>query len=278
VEGLLVVFPLPAPGAEPIAPGRVLAGLPLLRRIVLAAERAGLVPLVVGFAPAEVEATLAGTSAIPLAPDRPRPAPPSRRLVFLSAALIPQPEWLRAIREMPLEAGRLYVDGLSAAVLEASDPAWVLETARRCSSVAEAVAALRPTFAAVECAFDRRGRFTLAAARDLDDAETWLLRSLIKPSEGFMSRHFERRISLALTRRLCVTGITPNTITLVSVAVGLVGAFFFLSPDPGHQLAGALLFLEAPAQELADLADEGQPVADRALARLYGWYWVSFCC
>ncbi|MBI2198972.1 MAG: CDP-alcohol phosphatidyltransferase family protein [Candidatus Rokubacteria bacterium] len=58
-----------------------------------------------------------------------------------------------------------------------------------------------------------------------------------------MSRHFERRLSLALTRRLVRTAITPNLMTLVSVAVGLASAPFFLSSAPGWQLAGALLFL-----------------------------------
>jgi phosphatidylglycerophosphate synthase len=58
-----------------------------------------------------------------------------------------------------------------------------------------------------------------------------------------MSRHFERRISLALTRRLCRTRITPNAITFVSLLIGLASAPFFLSSAPLHQVAGALLFL-----------------------------------
>lgn len=45
----------------------------------------------------------------------------------------------------------------------------------------------------------------------------------------------------------------------------------------GVMLAGALFFLEAPAQELAD---QGPIVAEkpenRPFARLYGWYWASF--
>ena len=44
-----------------------------------------------------------------------------------------------------------------------------------------------------------------------------------------MSRHVERRISLALTRRLVGTRITPNAMTLVSLTIGLLGAPFFLS-------------------------------------------------
>jgi phosphatidylglycerophosphate synthase len=74
-------------------------------------------------------------------------------------------------------------------------------------------------------------------------AEAWLLQSLIKDTEGFMSRHVERRISLAITRRLVATSITPNAMTLVSLAVGLLGAPFFLSPDPLLQVTGSLLFL-----------------------------------
>ncbi len=47
-----------------------------------------------------------------------------------------------------------------------------------------------------------------------------------------MSRHFDRKISLAVSRRLAGTRVTPNQMTLMSVAIGLIGAPFFLSPRP----------------------------------------------
>jgi phosphatidylglycerophosphate synthase len=87
------------------------------------------------------------------------------------------------------------------------------------------------------------GRFPLAGAGDVPAAERWLLRSLIKPSEGFMSRHVERRISLAVTRRLVDTRVTPNVMTLISVGIGLFGALFFLAQGAFWQTVGALLFL-----------------------------------
>src|SRR2546425_1735872 len=90
---------------------------------------------------------------------------------------------------------------------------------------------------------DVEGRFLIVSAGDLARAERWLLRSLIKQREGFMSRHFERRLSLALTRRMAGTAITPNMMTVISAAVGLLGAMFFLSSAPVWQLTGALLFL-----------------------------------
>ena len=83
----------------------------------------------------------------------------------------------------------------------------------------------------------------VSAPADRKRAERWLLDGLIKDTEGFMSRHFERKVSLAVSRLLAATRVTPNEMTLVSVAIGLGGAFFFLSPRPALQTAGALLFL-----------------------------------
>ena len=244
MKGLLVVIPRRARGAEPVAPGVVLAGLPLLRRIVLGAERAGLQPVVVGYARSEVEPLLVGTSAVVVGPDAPPPAMPDGRIVLLPVSVIPQPEWLRGILEMPLEHERLYVDRAGAAVLETADVGAVIAAAAsRCGTLDEVVAAICPALGKVELPFDAGGRFVLAGPGQLPAAERWLLRGLIKPTEGFMSRHFERRVSLALTRRLCTTPITPNAMTLVSVAIGLAGAPFFLSASPGLQLTGALLFL-----------------------------------
>ena len=87
------------------------------------------------------------------------------------------------------------------------------------------------------------GRFVITSPADLRRAEDWLLASLVKDTEGFMSRHVERRISLAVSRRLAGTRVTPNAMTLVSVGVGLAGAALFLSARPGAAVAGALLVL-----------------------------------
>ena len=73
--------------------------------------------------------------------------------------------------------------------------------------------------------------------------EKRLFNSLIKDTEGFMSRYFERRISLFISRRLVHTSITPNQITTISILIGLAGALF-IGIDRGFwQVTGALLFL-----------------------------------
>jgi 1L-myo-inositol 1-phosphate cytidylyltransferase / CDP-L-myo-inositol myo-inositolphosphotransferase len=78
---------------------------------------------------------------------------------------------------------------------------------------------------------------------DIRPAEGRLLRSLVKDTDGFMARHVERPISLMISRRLAGTAITPNQMSLISIAVGICGSPFFLSSRPLMQTIGALLFL-----------------------------------
>jgi 1L-myo-inositol 1-phosphate cytidylyltransferase / CDP-L-myo-inositol myo-inositolphosphotransferase len=215
-ESLLVI--VAAGAASDITPETMVAGLPLGRRQALAGARAGL------------------SSA-------PSSEPGRRRVILVPSNVIPQPRWLRALAAMPLQPETLWVDPAQVAVVDTDDPKPVLDAAGRASSAAECVATLKGRFATIEGTADHRGRFALRAAGDLRQAESWLLRSLIKDSEGFMSRHVERLISLALTRRLVWTSVTPNAMTLVSLAIGLAAAPFFVSSAPGWQLAGALLFL-----------------------------------
>ena len=78
---------------------------------------------------------------------------------------------------------------------------------------------------------------------DVRAAERRLLQSLVKDTDGFMARHVERPISLQISRRLAGTAITPNQMSLISIAVGICGGPFFLSSRPLMQTIGALLFL-----------------------------------
>ncbi len=73
--------------------------------------------------------------------------------------------------------------------------------------------------------------------------ENRLLAGLVKDTEGMMSRLVNRRISLAVTRRLMDRNVTPNQMTWLSMAMGLCGAALFLLPGWGTQFVAALLFL-----------------------------------
>ena len=163
--------------------------------------------------------------------------------MLLAANVIPQAAWLHSLLEMPVEPGRLYTDGSGVAVIETGDPAAIVAEAARRQGALELFESLGEVFKPADPSLAGDGRFTLTGAGAVRQAEDWLLRGLVKEAEGFMSRHVERRISLALTRRLASTRITPNVMTFVSLAVGLAGAPFFLSAWPPYQLTGALLLL-----------------------------------
>jgi 1L-myo-inositol 1-phosphate cytidylyltransferase / CDP-L-myo-inositol myo-inositolphosphotransferase len=236
---LLLIVPGSATAPGPLSAATVVAGLPLVRRIALAGTRAGCDRLVVHGVSAD--GALSGLPAEPLAAIG-ADGGGRRRFVLLPANVVPRAEWLRQILSAPIESDTLYVDVSGVAVVETARPAGVVSAAAG-SDGRGLLAALRTRFREGAWPLDEGGRFVVTGQEDVPRAETWLLRSLIKPTEGFMSRHVERRVSLALTRHLVSTRMTPNAMTLVSVGIGLIGAPFFTSSRPALQLAGALLFL-----------------------------------
>ncbi|HVE14366.1 MAG TPA: CDP-alcohol phosphatidyltransferase family protein, partial [Elusimicrobiota bacterium] len=76
---------------------------------------------------------------------------------------------------------------------------------------------------------------------DLGPALPWLLKSAVKSSDGFMARVFDRHVSLAVTRRLLNTSVTPNFMTLLSTALGLCGAALMTDGHRPFMVGGALL-------------------------------------
>ncbi len=66
---------------------------------------------------------------------------------------------------------------------------------------------------------------------------------LIRPTDGFLARHFDRHLSIRLSLRLVEHDVSPNAVTAVATLVGLVGA---LALADGHHLVrvlGAALFV-----------------------------------
>jgi phosphatidylglycerophosphate synthase len=177
------ILALEAPATPGIPPETPLLGLPLARRTVLAATRAGFSRVEVVRAPEALQSALSGTIA-------------------------------RFVGDASPGALRL---------------AWnVVVNIKDLKSLAACESAV--------------GVATVSA-EDLRNAERHLLRGLIKDEEGFMSKHFDRTFSLAVTRRLAATRITPNEMTLVAVGIGVAGAPFFLSMRPSVQVWGGILFL-----------------------------------
>lgn len=100
------------------------------------------------------------------------------------------------------------------------------------------------TFLTKRPAICENGRvFDLTGPENAGRVEKILFRSLIKDTEGFMSRFLERRISLAISRQLVNTSITPNQITLISLLIGLTGAYLISLREGLLQILGSILFL-----------------------------------
>ncbi len=208
-------------------------GIPLLRRTVLCARKRGFdnIEVVVRADVARVARALDGTGAR-VAPEATVKATPT---LLLAPTFLPADSWLATHAVVTDAATAVHGDGRVAVTLEGSEA----ERLARGDLRPAALARLLPDPLAApppegDDASDAAGRRAL---------ERKLLQSLVKPSEGFMSRHVERRISLAVTRRLMNERITPNQMTWISTGVGLLGACCFLFSGRGFAIAGAVLFL-----------------------------------
>jgi len=96
---------------------------------------------------------------------------------------------------------------------------------------------------------------------DVDDYESYkhceklLLKSLVPPKDGIISRLINRKVSLRITKLLAPTGITPNQITFLSflTTVASAVAFAMASPLLGGLLAQFASMLDGVDGEIARL-------------------------
>ena len=103
--------------------------------------------------------------------------------------------------------------------------------------------------------------FVNGAWIDVDDlpsyrqAEKILLRSLVPPKDGFVSRVLNRRVSLQITKLFARTSITPNQVTFLSFLISTASAVFFAVVHPlyGGLLAQLSSILDGVDGELARL-------------------------
>lgn len=77
--------------------------------------------------------------------------------------------------------------------------------------------------------FDITGDFwcDVDTREKLKEAEDILLNSLIKPTDGIISKHINRKISIKISKFLVNTHLTPNMISFISFLFGLFSAALF---------------------------------------------------
>jgi phosphatidylglycerophosphate synthase len=127
----------------------------------------------------------------------------------------------------PLGAARRVVAGRTVAVYASAPPS---------ASPAQAHSALLSTTPAEVSA----GAFFDASTPSTADAARRVLYSrMSKDNDGYIAR-FDRVLSLALTTMMLPFPISPNQVTAVSLAVGLMGAVWLAAPSQLWQFIGAL--------------------------------------
>jgi len=166
-------------------------------------------------------------------------------IVIVPAAILSESDWLEHVIAMPqprtwaLLPNRIAVLGVDAA----PDALAALAAGGVACDMAAIAQDLTRSLGPPATLADSIDPMVVTTPTAIPVAEQRLLRRLIKGSDGFMVRHVDRPISLQITRGLASTGVTPSQVTVLSIAIGLAGALFFLSTHWAWQTAGALLFL-----------------------------------
>jgi 1L-myo-inositol 1-phosphate cytidylyltransferase / CDP-L-myo-inositol myo-inositolphosphotransferase len=89
-----------------------------------------------------------------------------------------------------------------------------------------------------------------------------------KETDGFFARHFDRKISGAISRQLLKTAVTPNQITLAVTALGIVAGGCMAQAGYRPKLIGSVLFL---LTSILDGCDGEVARAKKMTSRLGGW-------
>jgi len=126
-------------------------------------------------------------------------------------------------------------------IAQQSFPASVSYDDASALSVVQVVLAREDSFARVKQPLPDGSYVRLEAPLSQAPIVDWLMTVGPKPQDGFMARHFDRHLSLAASRALLETTVTPNQMTVFSTTLGLIGACFFLGDTRLYYVIGALL-------------------------------------
>ncbi len=115
---------------------------------------------------------------------------------------------------------------------------------------------------AIELHYDRVADVQLRDARDRQLAKRRLFEACRKPVDGFISRHLNRYISLAISKLLVDLPISPNAMTLVTFSLALVAAYYAVQGGYWPTVAAAFLMqwnsiLDGCDGELARVRHQG---------------------
>jgi len=241
----MIVIPVLDEQRELAASLSAVAGLPLIRRVMLMAGKADFDQLTVvsGIAQERVELALAGVGRLETCAAWHAQAH-NGPILLLAPGCLPDRDFFAGLREQQIKADEILLwENRQAVLLGAALRPALQDHIAQAGSFRQLVNALAEMKASAPSQQPGHVGMTIRDAEDIRHAETALLSGLVKATEGWMALHINRKISLALTRCLMHTSVTPNHMSWVSMGLGLIGAAFFLSPAHSMQIWGALFFL-----------------------------------
>ncbi len=224
------------------------AGLPLVRRVALMATKAGLNNLLVVSSAGEVRLgeTLRGTNARLAGCTTINVQACNGLILLLAPDCLPGGDFFKSLGEKQIKPDEVLLWADEQAMLLGADQSFALQRqlpqAHCFTHLAKALAKTDEQALPQKSVHEYAG-ISIRHPEDCRRAEDMLLSGLVKATEGWMALHINRKISLAVTRRLMHTSVTPNHMTWVSMMLGLAGAACFLSSGHGMQVLGALFFL-----------------------------------
>lgn len=92
--------------------------------------------------------------------------------------------------------------------------------------------------------------------------------SFAKDTDGFFARHFDRKISGAISRWLLRTPVTPNQITIFVTALGVGAGWFMAQTGAAAKILGSLVFL---LTSILDGCDGEVARAKHMTSKIGGW-------
>ncbi len=252
---------LPDDSAPRLAAAPV-AGRTLAVRAMVAALRAGasLIAVPSTLRDAEVERALRRMPALAaavrwLAPDSPAPAEEPAPWLLLPASSLIHVDALAGLVAAPAPRGAVLAPSAAGPAPVALAPT-ALVAARW-----KDLAAGRPVGAALARQLAEAGaelreatgpHATVRAAGDLDRAEEALQATLGIAVDSGVDRYLHRRCSRWISRLLVRTPVTPNQVSLLSLAIGLVAIWCFWHATAASALLGVLVYALACIVDHAD--------------------------
>jgi phosphatidylglycerophosphate synthase len=112
-------------------------------------------------------------------------------------------------------------------------------------------------------------RHPVTCPKERAAAEKLLYQTLVKPQDNIIARALFRPVSLAMTRVLVATPVTPNQLTTVTMILVALGLWLTAQPQPSSAILGSLVIL---LSNYVDCCDGEIARLKLCSSRLGAWY------